>query len=301
MNLQQFKGTGVAIVTPFLDGAIDFNALERIVEHVIEGGINFIVALGSTGEALLLNREEQNKVLACIIEKVNKRVPIVAGHFGGNNTNQLIKKIRETDFTGVTAIMSSSPSYVKPTQEGIYQHYMAIADAAPLPIIIYNVPGRTASNIKPSTILRLANDHSNFIGVKDATGNILQSIEIIKDKPDHFLVLSGDDPTAMAHVLAGGDGVISVISNAIPRAFTNMINATLDGEQEKARHLNDLIHNLHHWMYVEGNPAGVKAALHFQDLCSMEVRLPLVAMNKDTYHSMSEELEKFLLTFHKTS
>ena len=299
MNLQQFRGTGVAIVTPFLNGAVDFNALERVVEHVIKGGINFIVALGSTGEALLLSPEEQNQVLAFIVEKTNKRVPIVAGQFGGNNTKQLIEKFQETDFTGVTAIMSSSPSYVKPTQEGIYQHYMAIAKVSPLPIIIYNVPSRTASNIKPTTILRLAHDNAKFVAVKDATGNILQSIEIIKAKPDNFLVLSGDDPTAMVHVLAGGDGVISVIANAIPKAFSNMINATLNGKHKTARHVNDLIHNLHHWMYVEGNPAGVKAALHFQNLCSTEVRLPLTSMTDDTYQSLSEELEQFLLTFHK--
>ncbi len=301
MNPQQFKGTGVAIVTPFLNGAIDFDALERIIEHVINGGVNYIVALGSTGEAVLLNKKEQTQVLSFIVEKVNKRLPIVAGHFGGHSTQLLIEKAQSTDLTGVSAIMSSSPSYVKPTQEGIYQHFMVFSEAAPLPIIAYNVPSRTGSNMKPTTAIRLANDSSNIIGVKDATGDIVQSIEIIKDKPKDFLVLSGDDPSAMAHIMAGGDGVISVISNSIPKAFTNMVNAALAGQQHKAAKLNGLIHNLHHWMYVEGNPTGVKAALHFQGLCSKELRLPLMAMTNDTYQSMSVELEQFLLTFHKAS
>lgn len=300
MNPQQFKGTGVALVTPFLNGAVDYPALEKIIEHVLKGGVDFVVALGSTGEAVMLTHEETNEVMSFIVQKVNKRVPIVAGHFGGNSTRHLIERVYRTDFTGIDAIMSSSPSYVKPTQEGIYQHYMALAEVSPLPIIIYNVPGRTSSNVKPSTILRLANADSKFIAVKDATGNILQSISIIKDKPENFLVLSGDDPTAMAHMLAGGDGVISVIANALPKAFTNIINACIAGDKEKARHLNDLIHDLHHWMYVEGNPAGIKAALHFQDLCTKEVRLPLVPMTADCYEGMSKDLEQFLLTFHKS-
>jgi len=299
MNLQQFRGTGVAIVTPFLKGAVDYKSLEKIIDHIIEGGVNYIVALGSTGESVMLTRKETNAVLAFIVKKTNKRVPVVAGHFGGNSTNHLIERVKEADLTGVAAIMSSSPSYVKPTQEGIYRHYMALAEVSPLPIILYNVPGRTSSNMKPATILRLANADSKFIAIKDATGDILQSIAIIRDKPDNLLVLSGDDPTAMAHVLAGGDGVISVVANAIPRSFTNMINATMAGEVKKARKLNDLIHNLHHWMYVEGNPTGVKAALSFQNLCTKEVRLPLVPLTKDRYGGMAKELEQFLLTVHK--
>jgi len=301
MNLQQFKGVGVAIVTPFKNGAVDFDNLERIIEHVIDGGVDYIVALGSTGESVMLNKNECTQIISFIVKKTNNRVPIVAGHFGGNSTGHLIERLENNDFTGVSAIMSSSPSYVKPSQEGIYQHYMAVAEASPLPLIIYNVPGRTSSNVEPATIVRLANDHSKFIAVKDATGSLTQSIEIIKDKPKDFLVLSGDDPTAMAHMLIGGDGIISVIANSIPKAFSNMINAAAAGDLAKAKHLNDLMHDLHHWLYVEGNPVGIKAALEFQDLCSREVRLPLVGMTNDTYQLMTKELEKVLLNIHQVS
>ena len=301
MNQPQFKGTGVALVTPFLNGAVDYKSLEKIIDHVINGGVDYIVALGSTGESVMLNSKETVEVISFIVEKVQKRVPIVAGHFGQNSTAHLLERIKRTDFSGISAIMSSSPSYVKPTQEGIYQHYMAVADVSPLPIIIYNVPGRTASNVKPATIVRLANDHSKFIGVKDATGNILQSIDIIKDKPKGFLVLSGDDPTAMAHILIGGDGIISVIANSIPKEFSNMINTVLAGNHDKAKQLNDKIHGLHHWMYIEGNPVGIKAAMEFQNLCAREVRLPLMPMTKNNFEMMSKELEHFLLTAHKVS
>lgn len=299
--MPQFRGLGVAIVTPFKNDVIDFDSLERVIEHVISGGVDYIVALGSTGEALLLSLEEQNQVLAFIVQKTNERVPIVAGHFGGNFTKELVRKIQTTDLSGVSAIMSSCPSYVKPTQEGIFQHYMAVAEAAPLPVIIYNVPGRTATNISPSTILKLAKASSKFIAVKEASGTISQSIELIKNKPDNFSVISGDDPSALAHILLGGDGVISVIANALPKPFSKMVHAGLSGKNNEANRLNQLMDGLHHWMYVDGNPAGVKAALSFQDLCTKEVRLPLVSMTNSNNKFLDEKLEQFLLTFHKTT
>lgn len=290
MNPQQFKGTGVALVTPFVDGQIDFSSLEKIINHVILGGVDYIVALGTTGEAITLSTVECKAVLDFTIKIVAGRKPIVAGMFGSNNTAELCEKIKQFDFTGIDAILSSSPSYNKPTQEGIYQHYMKVAEVSPLPIIIYNVPSRTASNIEADTIVRLANDHPHFIAVKEASGDINQGEKIIANKPDHFLVLSGDDPTALELCTSGGEGCISVIANAYPREWSNLIQAVLNKQLQDAHHINDKLHHIHQWLYVEGNPVGIKAALELLGFGNRSVRLPLLKLTEDNYANLKKEM-----------
>ena len=261
MKQQQFRGTGVALVTPFKNGEIDFSSLGKIIEHTISGGVDYLVSLGTTGEAVTLSADECKKVFDFTIKVNAGRVPLVAGLFGSNDTAALVEKIKKFDFTGFDGILSSSPAYNKPTQEGIYQHYMKIAEVCPVPIIIYNVPGRTASNILPETILRLANASEKFAAVKEASGDIVQGMKIIKEKPDHFSVLSGDDPTAFSLITAGGQGVISVISPMrFLEQFSEMVSAALNGDIVTARKLNLQMLDLHHWLYVDGNPAGIKAA-----------------------------------------
>jgi 4-hydroxy-tetrahydrodipicolinate synthase len=286
------KGTGVALVTPFKDQKIDFPALEKIIEHVLSGGVDFIVSLGTTGEAATLSDEEKREVLDFTIEKVNGRKPIVAGIFGHNNTAELIRRVEKFRFEGIHAIMSASPAYNKPPQEGIYQHYMKLAEASPLPIIIYNVPGRTSSNVEAETTLRLAHASDKFLAVKEASADMVQAMHILKNKPDHFRVLSGDDPTALPLVGCGGDGVISVIANAFPTEFSGMIRAALNRDLKEARHLNDLLLDIHPWLYIDGNPAGVKSLLYFMGLCSPEVRLPLAQMQPEHLSRLKEEMEK---------
>lgn len=290
--MKQFKGTGVALVTPFQNGEVDFPALERIIEYVISGGVDYIVSLGSTGEAINLSRAECKKVLRFTLEKVRNRVPLVAGLFGGNNTAQLIERLNDYDLTGFDVIMSSNPSYVKPTQEGIYQHYLQLADASPLPIIIYNVPGRTCGNISAETIVRLANANKKFIAVKEASGNLEQIQKILKDRPENFLVLSGDDPTALATIGCGGDGVISVIANALPEQFSDMIRAALNGDYPTAQRLNLEVLDIHPLLYVDGNPAGIKACLNILGFCENELRLPLTPVTERVFAKLKNELGK---------
>lgn len=290
--MNKFRGTGVAIVTPFKNRAVDFPALEKIVEHLITGKVDFLVALGTTGEDVTLNEEESLQVLQFIIEVNKGRLPVVAGMFGGNNTAALVNKIEKFDFTGVDAIMSASPAYNKPNQEGIYQHYMAIAAISPLPIIIYNVPGRTGSNISAATVVRLANASKKFIAIKDASGSIEQGTQIIKDKPEHLLLLSGDDENALALVGCGSDGVISVIANAYPYEFSTMIRSALNGDYRLAQQLNLLLLDVHHYLYVEGNPVGIKAAMEIMGFCSSEVRPPLALMMESNYEGLKAEMQK---------
>ncbi|MFZ1457248.1 MAG: 4-hydroxy-tetrahydrodipicolinate synthase, partial [Saprospiraceae bacterium] len=224
MKDQRFIGTGVAIITPFKNNEIDYNTFGRIIDYVINGGINYIVALGSTGETATLNEDEARKVLDFCIENIDSRVPLVAGNFGWNDTKELVKKIKEYDFKGIDAILSSSPAYVKPSQEGIFRHYAAVADICPIPVILYNVPGRTRSNMEWETTVRLAEYSKTFVGIKEASGDLIQTTRIIKNKPDHFIVTSGDDEVALPMTAVGGDGVISVMANAFPKAFSQMIN-----------------------------------------------------------------------------
>ncbi len=292
MKQQQFSGTGVALVTPYHKGKVDFEALERVIEHVITGGVDFIVSLGSTGEAIMLTTAECKEVFKFTLEKVNERMPVVAGLFGANSTLHLIERVRNYDLEGFSAIMSSSPSYVKPTQEGIYQHYMALEAISPLPIIIYNVPGRTASNVTADTTLRLARASKKFIAVKEASGQIDQAVSIIKHKPDDFLVLSGDDSLTLPIIACGGKGVISVIANALPEQFSGMVRAALSGDFDTARRIHLDLHDIHPLLYVDGNPAGIKAVMKTMGLCTGEVRSPLVPVRESTFELLKVELEK---------
>lgn len=279
----KFTGTGVAIITPFKNGEIDYDALSRVIDHVIQGGVEFIVTLGSTGETATLDEFESRSVLTHVIQHVNRRVPVVAGNFAGNNTKDLIRLIRSYDFTGIDAVLSSSPAYVKPSQEGIYQHYMAMAEACPVPIILYNVPGRTRSNMEWETTVKLAHSSPKFIGIKEASGDLIQATRIIKNRPDHFFVTSGDDEVALPMVACGGEGVISVMANAFPHSFSSMIRAALNEDYVEARRLNFLTYDLHKWLYIEGNPVGIKSAMEILGISSNEVRLPLAKMSATNY------------------
>ncbi|MEM9545682.1 MAG: 4-hydroxy-tetrahydrodipicolinate synthase [Bacteroidota bacterium] len=288
MKHSEFIGTGVAMVTPFRNGEIDFPTIERIVEYIIEGGVEYLVILGSTGETATLNDFESRKVLDAVISTANKRVPIVAGNFGGKNTRVLCEKIKSYNFKGIDAILSSSPEYVKPSQEGIYSHFMELEKVSPVPIIMYNVPGRTRSNMEWTTTIRLAEASDKFIGIKEATGDLIQATRIIYNKPENFFVTSGDDEVALPMVACGGHGVISVIGNAFPTAFSDMIRAALKNDFEEARRLNKQTYDLHKWLYIEGNPVGIKSAMQLLGYGTNEVRLPLVRMSEANYI----ELEK---------
>ncbi len=298
MKDQRFIGTGVAIITPFKDNEVDYPALANIIDHVINGGVNYIVALGSTGETATLNEAEARDILDFCIKHINNRVPLVAGNFGGNDTKELVKKIKDYNFDGVAAILSSSPAYIKPSQEGIYRHYMALAEVSPVPIIIYNVPGRTRSNIEWETTVRLAKASKNFVGIKEASGDLIQTTRIIKNKPDHFIVTSGDDEVALAMTAVGGDGVISVMANALPKAFSQMINFALDQDYYAARSLNFKTYDLHKWLYVEGNPVGIKSAMEVLGFCTNEVRLPLSPLSAPNYAKLKEELLRIKADLH---
>ena len=291
MQNHRFIGTGVALITPFKNNKVDFDGLERIINHIIDGGVDYLVILGSTGETATLNHKEAKSVLDFAINVNKARLPIVAGNFTGNNTNEVVKRIDQYDFTGVDAILSSSPGYVKPSQEGIFLHYMEMAKFSPLPIIIYNVPGRTQSNITWQTTVRLANASPKFIGIKEATGDLIQTTRIIKNKPADFIVTSGDDEVALPMVAVGGQGGISVIGNALPSQFSNLIRAALNDKYDEARRLNNLIYDLHKWLYIEGNPVGIKSAMSIMGFCTNEVRLPLAPMSLENM----KELEKILI------
>ena len=292
MKDQRFIGTGVAIITPFRNNEVDFNSLAGLIDYVINGGVNYIVALGSTGETATLNEDEARLVLDFCIERINNRVPLVAGNFGWNDTKELVKKINGYNFSGIDAILSSSPAYVKPSQEGIFRHYAAVADASQVPVLLYNVPGRTRSNIEWETTVRLAEYSKNIIGIKEASGDLIQTTRIIKNKPDHYIVTSGDDEVALPMTAVGGDGVISVMANALPKAFSQMINFALDQDYFAARELNFKTYDLHKWLYIEGNPVGIKSAMEILGYCTNEVRLPLSPLSEANYAKLKEELLK---------
>ncbi len=288
------SGTGVAIITPFKNNQVDYPSLAKVIEHVIQGGVDYIVALGSTGETATLNEKESRSILDFIIDKNNGRKPLVAGNFGANNTTEVCKKIGKYNFDGIDAILSSSPAYVKPNQEGIFQHFKAMAEHSDIPIILYNVPGRTQSNMEWYTTVRLAEESKTFLGIKEATGNLIQATRILKNKPDHFKVVSGDDEVALPLIACGGDGVISVMANVLPSLFSSMMNAALNGDFETAKKINFKTYDLHHWLYVEGNPVGIKAAMQHIGIGQQDVRLPLSTMSKDHYTSLIEALDKIL-------
>ncbi len=291
------EGCGVALVTPFhSDGTQDLAKLRDMVEHVLNGGVDFIVVLGTTGESVSQTREECFTVLATVHEQVNGRVPLVAGPFGGNGTQSVIDRMEAyahiLALPGYVALMSSVPSYVKPSQEGIYQHFMALAEASPLPILLYNVPGRTGVNMTAETTVRLAKASSKFIGVKEASGDMNQGIELLRDCPPTFSIYSGDDPTALPFIAAGGRGIISVVANAYPRLFSEMSRAAVNGNLKKAQRLNAPFIDVHPLLYVDGNPSGIKAVLHQLGHCGEAVRLPLVTVREETRQSLAVEVLK---------
>ncbi len=289
------RGVGVALVTPFNTvGDIDFPALERLIEYNIAGGIDYLVVLGTTGESATMTATEKAEVLRFVIRKNQGRKPIVYG-VGGNNTAEVLRNIATLDTEGIDALLSVSPYYNKPSQNGIYAHYKAIAEASPLPVILYNVPGRTGSNISAATTLRLAHDFSNIIGIKEASGNLFQSAYILRDRPENFLVISGEDNLATSIIGLGGDGVISVAAGAFPKTFCDMIHAALDNKPEIARvHYMKLLEATDA-LFEDGNPAGVKAALHCKGLIENKLRLPLVPVCEKVYAKIQTQIEKYSL------
>jgi 4-hydroxy-tetrahydrodipicolinate synthase len=290
--MSKFRGTGVAIVTPFKEGrSVDYVALEKLIQHLIAGGIDYLVVNGTTGESVTLSRQEKLDVLAFAIKINNGRVPLVFG-IGGNNTQDILDCFHTYDFTGVDAILSVSPFYNKPSQEGIYQHYKAIAAICPLPIILYNVPARTGSHMEAETVLRLANDCKNVIGVKEASGVIFNSMKIIKNKPEGFLVISGDDILNLPIIASGGDGIISVIANAFPKDYSEMVKAALTGNFKTAQQLHYKYFDMVHYMFVDGNPAGIKATLKILGICGDTLRLPLVKVTSSTYQALENLIKK---------
>ncbi len=286
------KGTGVALVTPFKkDQSIDFAALENLIEIQIKGGIDYIVTLGTTGESVTLTEKEKIEVFNFTVDKVNGRLPIVIG-IGGNNTASVMEAFGKFDLTKVVAILSVTPYYNKPTQEGFFQHYTALADAAPKPIILYNVPGRTGRNMTAATSLRLA-AHPNIAGIKEAGPELSQTIDLLKDRPKDFLVVSGDDEMVMAQIACGMDGVISVAANAFPKPFSDMIRYSMAGDFSMAKRLNDLMVEGYSYMYEENNPAGIKAYLYEQGVIENVLRLPLVPASEGLQAKIHKYLQKF--------
>jgi 4-hydroxy-tetrahydrodipicolinate synthase len=277
-----FRGMGVAVITPFnSNGGVDFAALQRILEHLISNGTDYLVIQGTTGEQVTLTESEKRAVLDFAIEINNKRLPLVYG-VGGNNTQEILETLQEFNFDGVDAILSVSPYYNKPTQEGIFRHYKAIDAVTPRPIILYNVPGRTGRNLQAETTLRIARECKNMIGIKEASGSFNQIMSIIQERPKDFLVLCGDDAIALPTCAVGADGVISVVGNAFPKEFAQMIHLAQDQNYTEAQkihyHLLDIIQNL----FVESNPSGIKEVMKYLGLCSNDTRLPIVPVTEET-------------------
>ncbi len=290
--MKKFHGTGVAIITPFqTDGSVDFPALEKLIENLIDNGIDYLVSLGTTGETATLTSAEKKEIFKFTVETVAGRIPLIAG-IGGNYTAAVIENIKNFDKQGFDAILSVSPYYNKPTQEGIYQHYKSVAAVSDLPVILYNVPGRTGSNITPETTLRLAHDVTNIIAVKEASGNFDQFNQIMRDKPANFMLISGDDPVTLPMIALGAVGVISVIANAVPRLFSDMVRLCLDGKWEAARIIHSKLIEFTRLMFADGNPGGVKEALKINGLCGNTLRLPLVSVNPKISGLIAKELKK---------
>ena len=293
MLRETLKGTGVALITPFKkDKSIDFAALENLIDIQIAGGLDYLVSLGTTGESVVLSDQEKIEVFNCTVNKVNGRVPIVIG-IGGSDTAAVIKSFSKFDLTKVVAILSVSPYYSKPSQEGLYQHYIALADAAPKPILLYNVPGRTGRNMTVATTLRLA-AHPNIAGIKEAVSELTQMIAILKDRPSDFLVVSGDDEMVMAQMACGCDGVISVAANAFPKPFSDMIRFAMAGDFTMAKKGNDLLAEGYTYMFEENNPAGIKAFMYEQGLIENELRLPLVPVSAPLQARIHNYLQRYI-------
>ncbi len=290
--MNELHGAGVALVTPFnSDESVDFEALGQLIDLQINEGMDYLVSLGTTGEVATLTNDERKRIWDFTVKRVNGRLPLVAG-IGGNNTAEIVEQIKNFDPTGFCSILSVSPYYNKPTQEGIYQHYKAIATASPLPIILYNVPGRTGSNITAQTTLRLANDFSNIVAIKEASGNFAQFSEILRDKPKDFLLISGDDPVTLPMMALGAAGIISVIGNALPKRVATLAKLCAAGNYVEARSIHNDLLNITDLCFIEGNPAGVKYILREMGIGKDTLRLPLVPISAKTQAAIKEELKK---------
>ncbi|KXB42949.1 dihydrodipicolinate synthase [Bacteroidales bacterium KA00344] len=287
-----FKGLGIALVTPFTpNGEVDYKALKRLVEYQLDNGADFLCILATTAETPCLNREEKDKITELVKDLVRGRIPILK-YCGGNNTAAVIEDIKNTDWSGIDGILSICPYYNKPSQEGLYQHFKAISNVSPLPIVLYNVPGRTGVNMTAATTVRIANDCPNIVGIKEASGSLEQVDEIIKNKPDNFDVISGDDALTFSMVASGAAGVISVIGNALPKQFSRMIRLEFKGEYEPARKIHHMFTELYSLLFVDGNPAGVKALLNDMGFIDNILRLPLVPTKIETKQKMAEILKE---------
>lgn len=294
MHKKKFEGTGVALVTPFRkDGSIDFKSLEQLVEHVVNDGVDYIVIMGTTSEYPTLNEDEREAVVNFIVDQNNRRVPVVLG-IGGNSTSEVVKKIQNTDFTKIDAILSVVPYYNKPSQKGIIQHFTSIASVSPVPIILYNVPGRTGKNMEADTVLYLSHNNSNIIGVKEASGDMTQCMKIAQKKPDDFLLLSGEDVLTMPMISAGANGVISVTANAYPKTFTEMVRAAINNDFEKARKLHYDLFQFSELIFEDGNPSGIKAALQIMDISQSAVRSPITTISRSLYGKLDNEIKQIV-------
>jgi len=287
--MKKFEGTGVAIITPFkADKSVDFIGLEKLVHFQIDNGIDYIVINGTTGESATINEAEKIQIIECIAKANNNRLPLVLG-VGGNNTMSVLEELSTRDFSHIDAVLSVAPYYSKPTQEGFYQHFKAVSKASPVPVILYNVPGRTSKNMEPETVIRLANDFENIIAIKEAANNVQQYLELIKNKPKDFLIISGDDDLALTVVLAGASGVISVIGQALPKEFSTMINHGLEARNKEGYDIHFKLMEIINLIFLENNPAGIKAVLKNLGITTDEVRLPLV--------KATNELQKEIANF----
>ena len=290
--MKKLRGTGVAIVTPFKnDSSIDFAALGRVINHVINGGVSYIVVMGTTGESVTITKDEKQAIFSYVQESTDKRVPIIAG-IGGNNTQEVINCIRNTDLSEFEAILSVTPYYNKPTQRGIIEHYKAIANFSPVPVIMYNVPGRTSCNISAETCLKLAHECENISGIKEASGDLTQIMKIVKEKPESFSVISGDDMLTLPIIAIGGTGVISVLANAFPAQTSELVNNALKNNFKSARDIQFRFLEMTELLFAEGNPSGIKAILNAMNLCQNIMRLPLVPVSKTTYSRIQKAVEE---------
>ncbi len=293
MSYKAFRGSGVALVTPFTaKGEVDFNALGRLIDYCIDGGIQYLVALGTTGESVNLSKEEKVAILDFTVEQTMGRVPIVAG-FGGNNTHTLIQEIESFHFNGIDAVLSVSPYYNKPTQQGIIEHYKAVALASPKPVILYNVPGRTGSNMTAETTIALS-EVDNIIGIKEASGNFSQCMQIVKHTRKEFLKISGDDNITLPLIALGFDGVISVSGQGFPKQFSEMVNLSLKGDFEQARSLHYSLVDVTDMLFAEGNPGGIHEVLKLAGICETYMRLPLVGISTGLQAKIKTEFDKIL-------
>lgn len=297
MAQNKFKGLGIALVTPFKsDGSIDYDALLRLLEYQIKNGADFLCIMGTTAETPCLSNEEKQTLKRLLVERVAGRVPILMG-CGGNNTAAIVQELKTGDWRGIDGVLSVCPYYNKPSQEGLYQHFRAVAQASPVPVVLYNVPGRTGVNMNAETTLRLARDFDNVVAIKEASGNITQMDDIIKNKPPHFDVISGDDGITFPLITLGAVGVISVIGNALPAEFSRMVRLTLRGDYDSARKIHHKFAELFKLLFVDGNPAGVKAMLHAMGMIENQLRLPLVPTRLTTMEKISAILKELNIKY----